>query len=62
MRNGVNNTILSSMIILKLPEEIEKMRSSNHIVAEILSILKEKVKPGITTGELDSYSEELVRK
>jgi methionyl aminopeptidase len=50
------------MIILKLPEEIEKMRASNHIVAEILIALKEKVKPGITTGELDSYSEELVRK
>jgi len=50
------------MIILKLPEEIEKMRASNHIVAEILIALKEKVKPGITTGELDSYSEDLVRK
>lgn len=50
------------MIILKLPEEIEKMRASNHIVAEILIALKEKVKPGITTGELDNYSEELVRK
>ena len=50
------------MIILKLPAEIEKMRASNHIVAEILITLKEKVKPGVTTGELDSYSEELVRK
>lgn len=50
------------MIILKLPEEIEKMRASNHIVAEILIALKEKVKPGITTRDLDSYSEELVRK
>ena len=50
------------MIILKLPEEIEKMRASNHIVAEILIALKEKVKPGVTTGELDSYSEGLVRK
>jgi methionyl aminopeptidase len=50
------------MIILKLPDEIEKMRASNYIVAEILNTLKEKVTPGITTGELDSYSEELVRK
>jgi len=50
------------MIILKLPEEIERMRASNHIVAEILSMLKERVKPGITTGELDGYSEELVRR
>ncbi len=50
------------MVILKLPDEIEKMRASNHIVAEILNALKEKVKPGVTTGELDSYSEELVLK
>jgi len=50
------------MIILKLPEEIEKMRASNYIVAEILHRLREKVTPGITTGELDNYSEELVRK
>ncbi|HEX7535125.1 MAG TPA: M24 family metallopeptidase, partial [Syntrophales bacterium] len=50
------------MIVLKLPEEIEKMRASNCIVAEILNTLKEKVRPGITTGELDICSEELVRK
>jgi methionyl aminopeptidase len=50
------------MVILRLPEEIDKMRASNHIVAEILSILKEKVKPGITTADLDRLSEELARK
>ena len=61
MQNGVNNTKFN-MVILKLPEEIEKMRASNHIVAEILGILKGMVRPGITTGELDSYSEELVLK
>jgi methionyl aminopeptidase len=62
LRNGGNDTIFSSMIVLKLPEEIEKMRASNHIVAEILNRLKEKVRPGVTTGELDMCSEELVRK
>jgi len=61
LQNGVN-TIFNSMVILKLPEEIEKMRASNYIVAEILSILKEMVRPGTTTSELDSYSEELVLK
>jgi methionyl aminopeptidase len=50
------------MVILKLPDEIDKMRASNQIVAEILCILKEKVKPGITTAELDRLSEELARK
>jgi methionyl aminopeptidase len=50
------------MVILKLPEEIEKLRASNLIVAEILERLREKVKPGVTTCELDGYSEELTRK
>ena len=51
-----------NMVILKLPDEIDKMRGSNQIVAEILSMLKERVKPGITTAELDRVSEELARK
>jgi methionyl aminopeptidase len=50
------------MVILKLPDEIEKLRTSNSIVAEILSELRERVRPGVTTGELNSYCEELSRK
>jgi methionyl aminopeptidase len=50
------------MVILKLPEEIDKMRTSNRMVAEILSELKERVKPGITTADLDRVSEDLARK
>ena len=50
------------MVILKLPDEIEKLRTSNLIVAEILSKLRERVRPGVTTSELDGYCEELCRK
>lgn len=50
------------MIILKRPEEIEKIRKSNIIVSEILRELKEKIRPGITTLELNRYSEELAKK
>jgi methionyl aminopeptidase len=50
------------MVILKLPEEIEKARASNRIVAEVLSKLKEKVKPGVTTRELDRFAEEIAEK
>ena len=50
------------MVILRLPEEIAKIRTSNLIVAEILNELKEKVKPGITTVELDAIASELARK
>jgi len=34
------------MVILKRPDEIEKMRASNRIVAGILTALQEKTKPG----------------
>ncbi|OHE23448.1 MAG: type I methionyl aminopeptidase [Syntrophobacterales bacterium RBG_19FT_COMBO_59_10] len=50
------------MVILKLPEEIEKLRTSNLIVAEILEELRERIRPGVTTRELDSLSEGLSRK
>lgn len=47
------------MIALKSPEEIETMREANQIVAEILAAVCERVKPGVTTGELDRLAEEL---
>lgn len=47
------------MVILKSPEEIEKIRASDIIVANILNELRNMIKPGITTIELDRYSEEL---
>ena len=50
------------MVILKEAEEIERIRASNVIVAEVLGELIERVKPGVTTIDLDRYSEELARK
>jgi len=47
------------MVILKSPGEIEKIRQSNVIVAEILEILRQKVKPGTDTLKLNEISEEL---
>jgi methionyl aminopeptidase len=47
-------------IILKSPREIEKMRRSNLIVAEILEALKSAVRPGVTTRELDEKAETLL--
>ncbi len=49
-------------IILKSPQEIEKMRRSNQIVAEILAAIKEIVRPGITTRDLEELAEELLAK
>ena len=50
------------MILLKSPEEIERMRRSSGIVAEILAEVASRVRPGVTTGELDALAEELTRK
>jgi len=50
------------MVILKLPEEIEKARASNRIVAEVLNRISEKVKPGVRTRDLDKLAEDIVQK
>jgi methionyl aminopeptidase len=45
------------MMIIYSQEEIRSIRRSNQIVAKILSELKEMIKPGIQTRELDEYAE-----
>jgi len=49
------------MVILKSPQEIEKIRKSNQIVAEILTMLESEIKPGINTFYLNDLSERLAR-
>lgn len=50
------------MIILKSREDLGRMRIAGRIVAEILSLLQEKIVPGVTTLELDRLAEEECRK
>ena len=45
------------MIVYKSREEIQAIKSSNQIVAKILSELKEMIKPQVQTKDLDSYAE-----
>ena len=45
------------MIICKSPAEIEKLRRSGRIVREVLEELRDRVKPGMTTLELEKYTE-----
>jgi methionyl aminopeptidase len=40
-------------ITIKTPEEIQKMRVAGHLAAEVLEMIGEHVKPGVTTDELD---------
>ncbi len=49
------------MIIYKSHAEIEMMKKSSQIVARILSELKEMIRPGLETRELDSYAETRAR-
>ena len=48
------------MIILKTDAQIEIMRKAGKIVAETLEMIGDKVKPGITTAEIDRAAEEFI--
>lgn len=50
------------MIILKSSKEIEYMREAGKIVAYVHEVLRDAIKPGITTGELDEIAEREIRK
>jgi len=49
------------VIALKSDAEVEKMRRSNAVVAEVLTKMREWVVPGVTTAELDERAEALIR-
>jgi len=53
---------MHSMINLKTPREIERMKPASKIVAEILLELREVVREGMTTGEIDRIAEEMTLK
>lgn len=50
------------MIMLKSPSEIERMRAASAVVAEVLAALRERIRPGVTTAELDAIAEEMTRR
>ena len=49
------------MIILKTESEIAKMRKAGKITGDTLKLLEEKVKPGISTWELNDIAEKYIR-
>jgi methionyl aminopeptidase len=49
------------MVILKSPQEIEKIRKACRVVANVLEGVRIKVRAGITTKELDDFAEQLIR-
>jgi methionyl aminopeptidase len=49
------------MIIKKSPEEISKMAAAGAILVETLHMLEGKIRPGISTAELDDAAERFIR-
>lgn len=49
------------MIILKRQHELELMREANRIVAVVLQEIGGRIRPGVSTGELDEWAEARVR-
>ncbi len=49
-------------IVVKSERELSLMRQAGHIVAEVLQLMRDTVRPGVTTAELDALADELIRK
>ncbi len=47
--------------VLKSGPEIEIMAEANRIVAQTLAMLRERIKPGVSTGQLDAWAEDYAR-
>jgi methionyl aminopeptidase len=50
------------MVVLKSNDELKLMREAGRVVAEVLALMRERVRPGVTTLELDALAEEEIRK
>lgn len=50
------------MIVIKSKGEIELMREAGRLVAETIEVVRERVKPGVTTEELDKLAYEFITK
>ncbi|WP_372442125.1 type I methionyl aminopeptidase [Nocardioides limicola] len=48
-------------IEIKTPEQIERMRAAGLVVAKTLELLRDQVRPGVTTAELDAVATEHIR-
>jgi len=47
-------------VIIKTPDEIEKMRVAGRLAAEVLEMVGEHVRPGITTDQLDQICHDYI--
>ena len=50
------------MIIIKNPLQLAKMRSAGHLLCDVLRRTREFIRPGITTQDVNAFTDELIRK
>jgi methionyl aminopeptidase len=53
--------LLDRSLEIKTPEQIDLMRVAGLLVGETLELLRDAVKPGVTTAELDALAEDNIR-
>jgi methionyl aminopeptidase len=49
------------VIILKSTDEISRMRTAGRVVADVLEAVRDKVRPGVRTREIDAVVERVIR-
>ncbi|HNT97358.1 MAG TPA: M24 family metallopeptidase, partial [Elusimicrobiales bacterium] len=49
------------MVEIKSAAELERMRKASSIVAEVLVLLKDMVRPGVLTSDLNAFAEKEIR-
>jgi methionyl aminopeptidase len=49
-------------IVIKSARELALMRQAGRIVAQVLELMSEQIRPGVTTADLDAAAEALIRK
>jgi methionyl aminopeptidase len=54
--------LLDRSLEIKTPEQIDLMRGAGLLVGETLELLRDAVRPGVTTGELNAIAEDNIRK
>ena len=50
------------MILIKTPEEIQRIRESSFILANLMKELSGMIEPGVVTKDLDSFAEDIILK
>ncbi|WP_183098870.1 type I methionyl aminopeptidase [Nocardioides pelophilus] len=53
--------MFGSSLEIKTPEQILLMREAGLVVADALAAVRDAVRPGVTTGELDRVADDLIR-